>query len=333
MKKKGLFLLDSESYAMIYGPDERRIANDRLEWTAAPQTRSSIAADPTPLRDAQIILSGWGCPYMDAAFLDGAPQLEAVFYGAGTIRAVVSDAFWERNIIITSAYAANAIPVAEHTLAQILFGLKCGWQTTLRMRRVHRWEHASRAHAVGAYESTIGLISLGMVARHLCRLLRAFDLRIIAYDPYVSAAQAAELGVRLVSIDEVFSESRVVSLHAPNLPETAGLVTGAHFSAMLPYATFINTARGAIVRENEMIAALQNRPDLTAVLDVTAPEPPVPDSPLWTLPNVVLTPHMAGSMNRECRRMGQYAVAELVRHLNAEPLQWRIDRDTAKRLA
>src|SRR5690606_8819626 len=114
--------------------------------------------------------------------------------------------------------------------------------------------------------------------------------------------------------------SDVVSLHSPWLPETVGMITGDHFRQMKPYASFINTARGAIIREAEMIAVLQDRPDLTALLDVTYPEPPAPGSPLYTLPNVVLTPHIAGSMDMECRRMGRYMVDELQRFLHDEPL-------------
>ncbi len=333
MKKNGLFLLNADSFTAIYGPEERRRVEERLDLVAPPQTIETLVADPSPLDDTQIILSGWGCAHMDAEFLAQAPQLEAIFYGAGSIRAIVSDAFWDRDIVITSAYGANAIPVAEYALSQILFGLKCGWQTRQHMRDVRRWQHISRAHAVGGYGATVGLVSLGMVARHLCHLLKAFDLRIIAYDPYVSEADAAALGVTLVSLDDVFTQSQVVSLHTPNLPETAGMITGNHFRAMQPYTTFINTARGAVIREPEMIEVLQQRPDLVAVLDVTSPEPPVPESPLWTLPNVTLTPHMAGSMNHECRRMGRYAVDEMTRYLDGEPLQWRLRREQVQRMA
>jgi phosphoglycerate dehydrogenase-like enzyme len=102
---------------------------------------------------------------------------------------------------------------------------------------------------------------------------------------------------------------------------------------MKPGASFINTARGAIVREGEMIEVLRARPDLFAVLDVTYPEPPAPDSPLYTLPNVILTPHIAGSMDGECRRMGRYMVEELRRYVKGEPLRWGISRERAAVLA
>jgi phosphoglycerate dehydrogenase-like enzyme len=134
-------------------------------------------------------------------------------------------------------------------------------------------------------------------------------------------------------LDEVFRRADVVSLQTPWLKETEGMITGQHFAAMKPGATFINTARGAVVREPEMIAVLQQRPDLFAVMDVTHPEPPAPDSPLYTLPNVVLTPHIAGAMGDECRRMGHYMVEELRRYLQGDDLEWRITRDMAAVLA
>ncbi|MEZ4637911.1 MAG: NAD(P)-dependent oxidoreductase [Caldilineaceae bacterium] len=131
--------------------------------------------------------------------------------------------------------------------------------------------------------------------------------------------------MELCSLEDVFRRADVVSLHAPWLDETVGLLHGHHFAAMKQDATFINTACGAIVREDEMIAVLQDRPDLWAILDVTYPEPPVPGSPLYTLPNVVLTPHIAGSLNNECRRMGRLTVEELRKFVN-EALTWKIGR-------
>jgi len=156
---------------------------------------------------------------------------------------------------------------------------------------------------------------------------------VIAYDPFVSAEDAAALGVTLCGLDEIFQRADVVSLHTPWLPETVGMITGAHLAAMQPGATFINTARGAVVREQEMIEVLQQRPDLLAVLDVTHPEPPVTGSPFYTLPNVILTPHIAGSMDNECRRMGRIVVEELQRYLKGEPLRWSISRQQAAIMA
>ncbi|MEI6085886.1 MAG: NAD(P)-dependent oxidoreductase, partial [Verrucomicrobiota bacterium] len=181
----------------------------------------------------------------------------------------------------------------------------------------------------GAYRSTVGVVSLGMIGRRVVELLRHHDVHVIAYDPF--AAPIA--GVELCSLADLFRRADVVTLHTPWLKETEGLITSAHFASMKPGATFINSARGAVVRETEMIEILQRRPDLFAVLDVTYPEPPVPNSPLYTLPNVILTPHMAGVLDNECRRMGQSMVDELRRYLAGQPLQWQITKEKAALLA
>jgi len=144
---------------------------------------------------------------------------------------------------------------------------------------------------------------------------------------------AKDLNVQLCSLETLFEQCDVVSLHTPWLKETEGMITGKHIASMKPGATFINTSRGAIVNEPEMINVLKERPDLFAVLDVTYPEPPQPGSDLYTLPNVILTPHIAGSMNGECRRMGRYMVEELQRYLSGQPLQWQITKERAAIMA
>lgn len=331
MKPKGLYILNADAYARIYPDSVRADIAELIDVESPPQTRESIQQHPELLAAAEIILSGWGAPVMDAAFLAQASRLRAVFYGAGSVRGFVTDALWERGIQVTSAAAANAVPVSEYTLAAILFSLKHGWRFAASIKEAGAYPQ--RAPVPGAYGSTIGIVSLGLIGRLVRERLRPFDLRVIAYDPYVSARTAGELDVELVSLEELFQRADVVSLHTPWLPETEGLITGEHIAAMKPGATLINTARGAIVREEELAATLAQRPDLHAVLDVTYPEPPAPGSPLYTLPNVVLTPHIAGSLDGECARMGRYMVEELRRYVSGEPLHWEVTRERAALLA
>ena len=330
-KLKALYLLNEAAFDVIYGPDERADVAELVDVIAPLQTARNVADDPAILADVDVILSGWGMPTMDEAFLAAAPNLKAVFYGAGSIKKIVTDAFWARRIPITSAYAANAVPVIEYTLAQILLSLKRTWHYMFAIRA--QGQYIPRTPVPGAYGSTVGLISLGMIGSGVAQKLQQFDVHVIAYDPFVTPARAAALGVELCSLEDVFRRADVVSLHAPWLDETVGMIQGDHFAAMKPDATFINTARGAIVREDEMIAVLQSRPDLWALLDVTYPEPPIPGSPLYTLPNVVLTPHIAGSLDNECRRMGRLAVEDLRKFVNGEALTWEIGREQAAIMA
>lgn len=328
---KGLYVLSPASYDLIYGPCERQAVAQLLDVCAPAQTSGSVQANPAVLQDVDVLLTGWGAPVIDAAFLAAAPRLRAVFYGAGSVRAMVTDALWARKIVVCSAWGANAVPVAEYTLSQVLFCLKRGWQHARRLREGGSWD--DRLPVAGAYGSTVGIISLGMIGRLVCRHLRNFDVKVIAYDPFAKAETAAELGVSLTSLEELFRCSDVVSCHTPWLPQTEGLLTGAHFASMKEGAAFINTSRGAVVRQAELIKVLQDRTDLQAVLDVTFPEPPPVDSPLRTLPNVILTPHIAGSLQNECHRMGDYMVQDLRRYLAGEPLRWQVTREQAQVMA
>jgi phosphoglycerate dehydrogenase-like enzyme len=223
---------------------------------------------------------------------------------------------------VTTASHANSIPVAEYTLATILFSLKHGWR--LHRETIAQRRFVDRNDVPGSYRTAVGLISMGMVGRIVLELLKPFDLEVLVYDPYLSHAQADLLGVEKTSLEAMFKRCHVVSIHAPELDETRGMVTGALIASLPIGATLINTARGSLINEAELIGVLEQRPDLQAVLDVTEPEPPSEDSKLFVLPNVMLTPHIAGSAGGECRRMGAYMVEELDRYLKDEPLKWEV---------
>jgi len=329
---QGLYLLASQYVDMIYDEPEQAEIRKMVDIYAPPQTIESIQENPEVLADAEVIFSGWGSPKLDEEFLAKAPKLKAYFYGAGSIRNVVTPAFWERDIPICSAYEANAVPVAEYCLSQILFSLKLGWKSVMQIKRNQAFP--GRDWVPGAYDTTVGLVSLGMIGRLTAELLKPFDLRVIAYSTSLTPEGADELGIDAVcSLDEVFQRSHVVSLHTPWLPQTENMIQGRHFRMLRPEATFINTARGAVVNEPEMIEVLQERPDLWAILDVTHPEPPVSGSPLYTLPNVILTHHIAGSMFGECRRMGQYMIDDCQHFLAGEPMEHEISYEQAQRLA
>jgi phosphoglycerate dehydrogenase-like enzyme len=315
---------------LAYGPQELCDIERYVELVAPRQTVDSIRKNPGILRNVQVILTGWGAPHLDETFLEAAPNLRAVFYAAGSLSGVLSDVVWKRGIVVTSAIAANAIPVAEYSLATILFSLKFGFRFLHQLRQRRGFNVHDRNLALGCYQKNIGLISLGTIGRKLLELLKSFDLNVLVYDPFVSVDDALARGVQLVPLDELFQRSDVVSLHTPQLIETEGMIRGRHFWLMKTGATFINTARAAIVRQDELIEVAVARPDLQFVLDVTEPEPLDHDSPLYSLPNVVLTPHIAGSVGNECRRMGRCMVEELERFANDQPLRWSVTRESVR---
>jgi phosphoglycerate dehydrogenase-like enzyme len=285
----------------------------------------------TALADAEVLFATWGMPKLNAEFLAAAPRLKAVFYAAGSVKGFATPESYERGILISSAWQANAVPVAEYALAAILMGLKGFWSG----QRSARAGHFSHIHSLvpGIFHSQVGLISLGAIGRLVAGHLAKHEVNILAYDPFITPAAAASLGVSLVSLEEVFCKCHVVSIHTPWLPETENMINAPLLRSMPRGSTLINTSRGAVIQEADLCAVLAERPDLTAVLDVTHPEPPLPESPLRTLENVVLTPHIAGSMGGEIARMGYWMKSELELYLAGKPLQHGVSKDMLARMA
>jgi phosphoglycerate dehydrogenase-like enzyme len=278
------------------------------------------------LRETRLWLGTWGMPRLDEAMLNAMPELEAVFYAAGSVESFATQAMWNRGVRVSSAIALNSQPVAQFTLAHILFSLKLGWHHVSRLRQARQWRRMPDVPGVAG--SRVGVVSLGTVAQQLIELLEPFNLDIVVYDIHHDENLAARHRLRYVRLDELFATSQVVTLHTPLLPQTRGMIGGDLLRAMPPNATLINTARGGVIDQPAMIEVLQARPDLMALLDVVDPEPPDADSPLWTLPNVVLTPHVAGAFGRERRRLGEFAIAELRRYLRGESLLGEVRRPT-----
>lgn len=322
--------MDPVTFPQAFGLEELTRLRTLVHLVEPPVSGEALARGHHP--EVEYVVGGWGMPALTARVLDRLPKLRVLFYAAGSIKGIVTDAFWNRGIRVTSAAAENAKPTAEYATAQIILSLKRTWEGLIRMReeRVHR---QPRTPIPGCYGTTVGLLSLGQVGRRVARLLAALEVEVIAYDPMIPPETAGALGVRLCSLDDVFAMSDVVSCHLPITTRTVGLLGGEHFRAMKPGATFVNTARGAVVREEEMIAVLGERPDLFAVLDVSWPEPPRPDSPLYDAPNIVLTPHLAGSQGLECRRMGRMMVDEIERHRANQALLGEVAQDQLAHMA
>ncbi len=337
---KGIYLIETQELLnRVYSKQTQDEISNLIDMSLGRVTKAMILENPEKFEDIDIVMSTWTCSKFDSDMLNIFKSLKIIFYGAGSIKGVVSEPFWDKGIRICSAWGANGVPVAHFTVSQILFSLKQGWSFMNSYkqtgRKIKSAANQTPRIVYGTYKSTVGLISLGLIGKLVARLLEPFDLNVVAYDPFLTqdAADKAGLKIKMLSLDEVFSQSDVVSLHTPLLPETIGMVTGKHFESMKVSSTFINTSRGAIIKENEMIDVLKKRPDLYVCLDVTNPEPPADDSPLFTLPNVIITPHIAGSMERECTRMGDFMLSELKHYLNNENMDWEVDRKKAAIMA
>ncbi|KQR37681.1 hydroxyacid dehydrogenase [Microbacterium sp. Leaf159] len=296
--------MSPEVFALLF--DEARL--QRLRALApSPQ----LAIDGGDLADTEILLTSWGAPRLDAELLDRMPRLRAVVHAAGSVQQLVSDELWERGITVTSAADANAVPVAEYTFATIILAFKRAFVHMRSPSTVVEWRDLVGSTRYGSVGRTVGIVGFSRIGRRVVRMLGQLDgIRIIVADPFVAAQAVADAGAELLPLDDMLGQVDVLSLHAPALPETRHMIGAAELAALHDGATVINTARGWILDHDALLAECESG-RLDAVLDVTEPDPLPTDSPLRTLPNVALTPHIAGSMGNEARRLADSALDDV----------------------
>lgn len=319
----------------VYGEGRRKRLEEQLEasgYTVLPGvvTKDTLESQLNVLSEVQLIFSTWGMWAPTEAQLGAMPKLKAVFYAAGTVQDFARP-FLKREVTVVSAWAANAVPVAQWTLGQILLANKGYFRNEREFRILRSRQGVPQGR--GNFGATVALLGGGQIGRRVLELLRPFDLEILVFDPFLPADVAREMGAEKVELHDAFSRGAVVSNHLANLPETVGMLRGEHFRAMPVGATFINTGRGATVREAELIEVLKERDDLTALLDVTHPEPPAVDSPLWELPNAFLTSHIAGSIGDEVVRMADYMIEEFSRYERGESLRYAVTEEMLEKMA
>lgn len=293
-------------------------------------TEKTFEEHAEALAKAEVMFGTWGIAKLTPLRYDMMPRLKAIFYAAGTVKMFAESAL-ERGIRVVSAWRVNAIPVAEFTLAQIILSAKGYFANTAAFTSRAAQKTAPRGQ--GNFEQTVALLGAGAIGRKLIELLRPYRLNVVVFDPFLTDEDAKDLGVEKVSLEDAFSRGAVISNHIANIPDTIGMLGGDLFRSMQPGATFINTGRGAQVNEPEMIAALKERPDLFALLDVTHPEPPVEGSPLYTLPNVKLSTHIAGSIGNEVVRMADLVIEEFLCWQAGLPLAHEVTADMLERMA
>ena len=286
------------------------------------------------LSKVSYLFATWGMPALTEKQIgEYLPNLKAVFYAAGTVQGFARP-FLNRGIKVFSAWAANAVPVAEFTVAQIVLSGKGYFQGMRRMETGGREAFSAFSHSLPCnYRVKIGILGAGMIGSRVLQMLQGYDFETLAYDPFASEEKLAALGARRASLEEIFSECQVISNHIANLPATQKILRYEHFSKMKKNAVFINTGRGAQIVEDDLARALREDPDRTALLDVTWPEPPEADSPLLTLPNCILSPHIAGSMNNEVARMGAYMAEEYEALSAGRPCRYQVTLDMLETMA
>ncbi len=273
--------------------------------------------DPRVLDKLEVLITGWGTPALSVDDLERMPRLRAVFHAAGTVKGHLPAEVWDRGILVTTAAAANAYPVAEYTLAMILLAGKDALSIAALYRADPLLDIAGRYPAIGNYRRTVGIIGASTVGRLVIDLLAGFDFEILLYDPIIADDDPVLLRAERVSLDALFDRSSIVSVHAPLLPETRGMVGAAELARLEHGATLINTARALIVDQTALGEALAAG-SIRAVLDVTEPEPLPLSDPLRGSPGLIVTPHIAGALGNELLRLGESVVREVELFVNGE---------------
>ncbi|MDU4390405.1 MAG: NAD(P)-dependent oxidoreductase [Klebsiella michiganensis] len=311
-----LFTCQSEKLYQVYQPLHINEINARCNLYPVPITPENIEAALPALKDLQVIFTTWGMFPLTETQLDMLPALKVVFYAAGATD-YFSAPLLARKIKVVSAWQANAIPVAEFCLAQILLGCKGYFRNQREYTDPSLFSSLANHHpAPGNYQERVALIGAGAISQALQRLLQPFYLDVIVIPSREEK--------RTLSLEQAFASAYVISNHLPDRPDNIGILNGNLFRRMRSGAVFINTGRGRQVNEEELIEVLLERPDLTALLDVTKPEPPAAESLLYTLPNVQLTSHIAGALNNETRRLANCVLDEFQRWLSGKPLLYDI---------
>ncbi len=310
-----LVAVPAELLSQFFRPSavERLAASARLTFRDAPDL-------PVQGCDADVLVTSWGVPALTAAVLDRLPRLRLVAHSGATVKPFVTDEVFARGITVTQAGAAMARPVAEVALTF----------TLALLHQVHRFDRGMRSGApwpgAGALEqheirgSRVGVVGASRTGRAYIEIIRALGARVSVYDPYLDQASAARLGVELLELDALLATNRIVSLHAPVLPETRRLIGARELALMPDGAGLVNTARAALVDEAALIAELCSG-RLSAALDVYDAEPLPADHVLRGLPNVMLTPHRAAATVEGRAQQGEIVVDEILRHFSGATLR------------
>lgn len=329
-------------------PDEMRTACfrprdiDRLEASVEPiggpipDGKESLPAEA--LAQAEILVTGWGSPPIKGDTLASAKRLRFVQHAAGSVRNLIDDDLFDRGVRLSSCNHALAAGVAHMILGFLIVAGKRGWTIPPLVRAGH-WSRKSdelmaerNERIIEMFDIDVGVVSASLVGRELMKLLQQFEVNVLVYDPTLSNEEAARLGAEKVGLDTLLRRSDMISLCAPALPETRHMFSAREFSLMKDTAIFINTSRGQNVDEDALVAELR-KDRLFAIIDVTDPEPPREDHPLLSLPNCIMTNHIAGHATNGRFRQGQYAVDEILRFVRGEPLVNEITRERFRTMA
>ena len=281
-------------------------------------TNDNFAAHVDNLQDVEVIFSTWGMPVLTQEEVNKLANLKLVLYAAGATRDFRFP-FVNNGVTVCSATAANAIPVAEFCVSQIVLAATGFFKNIIDCRDAKKMHNATAHIGRGCYGARVALLGNGTISHLVHKMLESYH-----FDVVVIPSRPEQ---RTMSLEEAFSTSYVVSNHFPDRDDNVHVFNKELFEMIPENGTFINTGRGRQVDEDALIEVCKKRQDLMALLDVQHPEPPVEGSELYSLDNIYLTSHIAGSKNEETWRMADYMIDELIRWQNGEELKYVVAHD------
>ena len=330
--KIALFGSNQLQFSKVYTPEVLKKLGEYGELSPRI-SQSNIAEYKDFLKGCEIAFATWGMPqFTKEEIAEYMPDLKAVFYSAGTVQ-YFARPFLESGIKVYSAFAANAVPVAEYTFAQITLAAKGYFQAAKYYRILPVRSLAFAQSSTGCFGCKVGLVGLGAIGKIVAERLKALDVEVYACDPFVSEETAKELGVTLVDMETLFSECDVISNHLANKPELENVFNYKLFKRMKKRSTFINTGRGAQVAEYSLALSLLLHPSRTFVADVLKKEMFPYINPLFWVPNAILTPHIAGSTGKVPQRMAYYMMEEMESFLSGNPTRYEVTLEALERMA
>lgn len=299
---------------VVWNPYDRQLTEDELIELA---------------QDCDVVMTGWGTPKMNAETVKKMPKLKMIAHTAGSVAYLLNPDIYDCGIKVIGANDVFARSVAEATLAYTFCGLR---QIELMsdIIRTGGWKDESLANR-GLFYKKVGIVGFGAIARHFLELIRWFKCDVRIYSSYLTDEEAAKYGGRTASLEEIFTECDVISVHSSMTPKNAGLVSRELLSKLTPDSLLINTSRGGVIDETAMFEMLMDG-RFRAVLDVYTEEPLKVDNPIRQCKNVLLMPHVGGPTID----MREVCVLELAddfaRYQKGEPMLLEIPKEQAMRM-
>lgn len=339
MKPRVWYLPPESHTEKVFRPEVFAGLRERCDLTATEGEHRVTQQEVTERAgEFDAIITGWGSPAFTPEALADASRLRLIAHSAGSVKflfpgRIVPEILVPRGVTVACANRALAYNVAEATVGYLIAIPRQWYEHIDAIRHEGVWLHPDLPKSAQFLSgATVGLVSASTVAREVIRLLKPFPVRILVHDPLLSEQGARELGVERRQLDDLFAEADFISLHAPSIPATRHMIGQRQLALMRPGALLINTARGSILDHDALLEEAR-RGRIRVVLDVTDPEPPAPNHPLRSLPNVYFTPHVSGAGAYGYLMIGDMTVAAVDAFFAGRPVEGEVDLGRWEELA